>query len=674
MLKLITFEKIDSGSTNGVPETGRKVFYFNRCHNDAQLSETVHNCATELAVRHYLQLISFDYASAMIPGSVTVLPQSDFSESSCSSDIICFFRRPELNDPTYCKNHFAAIVKELEGIIFKAKELGIHSISIEIECLKDDVWTEFKHAADAHNQRTLDYMAEVFHILKEAKSAGLVFLDLKPENLLRKILKGSMSMRLVLNDFDVSLLLPDNSTDIDLPAGRTLLFSSPEQVGCYSEWKDGKSGYAADIFAACLISYYLLNGGDFPLEFSSSTEDARKRDFEWIKKGNLSIEPPRYGSPKLKELICKGLSIDPRDRPDAADLLDAVQEEKQTYNPEYYRYPGAPSPPQEHYKKREEDSQNNDTSRTKSAPVEQNNNHTFRLGRLGIVLFFVTVLAILFFCGWLFWLWTKKDTPTPATEYTQNQLSGIVTENPHEETTTSWRMPETTTVDTSVNSVSSTSASSTMTTSASTVTVSNNARNPDKPAATTTTTTTSTSTTSTMTTNLFKLRRTSYTVACKDGSGEEKLEGFEIVGLNGRITDGKVEILEPIDGIPVISIGEGAFQTVSSQISELNIPSLQYIGKNAFAGNFTGVKLNLTGVRYIGANAFANCPSIRAVILDKNLTAIGEKAFFNNNADVISRTFDYPDIRYAFETRVLCGEYALGMNGTYTLNTKAMSF
>lgn len=78
---------------------------------------------------------------------------------------------------------------------------------------------------------------------------------------------------------------------------------------------------------------------------------------------------------------------------------------------------------------------------------------------------------------------------------------------------------------------------------------------------------------------------------------------YTIIGI-GDVTDAEIAIPSEIDGIPVTSIGEGAFKGV--EITRISIPR---------------------SVTNIGKEAFANCKSLTSIILHKDISVIGENAF-----------------------------------------------
>lgn len=194
---------------------------------------------------------------------------------------------------------------------------------------------------------------------------------------------------------------------------------------------------------------------------------------------------------------------------------------------------------------------------------------------------------------------------------------------------------------------------------------------PVTPVTTVTTAATTTTTTTTTTTNQFQYRPVSYTLTFKDGTGAVALNGVEITGVNSD-PDQNLVIPEQIDGSPVVGIGANAFQSVRYAFTSVYMPSVQYIGEHAFEERYAGADLDLRNVRYIGSYAFQNCSGLSNITLGAELTAIGERAFFDHAHT--TRTFDYPNSMFVWDVFVQEGGYALGADETYTLNAAPVYF
>ncbi len=82
----------------------------------------------------------------------------------------------------------------------------------------------------------------------------------------------------------------------------------------------------------------------------------------------------------------------------------------------------------------------------------------------------------------------------------------------------------------------------------------------------------------------------------------------------------EIEVPGFIDGLPVIVIGDGAFQCLND-ITRVSLPdSIERIGKEAFYQNFALREINMpSSLREIGLNAFTYCTSLEIVELPRNL-------------------------------------------------------
>jgi hypothetical protein len=106
---------------------------------------------------------------------------------------------------------------------------------------------------------------------------------------------------------------------------------------------------------------------------------------------------------------------------------------------------------------------------------------------------------------------------------------------------------------------------------------------------------------------------------------------------NGAITitaytgsGGAVTIPDAINGLPVTSIGAGAFYWSDSLFSVTIPDSVTTIGEAAFemCGCLTSVRIG-NGVTSIGNSAFSACTHLTNVTMGTNVTLIGDQAFWN---------------------------------------------
>ena len=91
----------------------------------------------------------------------------------------------------------------------------------------------------------------------------------------------------------------------------------------------------------------------------------------------------------------------------------------------------------------------------------------------------------------------------------------------------------------------------------------------------------------------------------------------EITGYTGNATE--LVIPAEIEGVPVVAIGDRAFDSCSS-LTNIEIPAtVTTIGENAFAScsNLTSIEIP-AGVTFIGVGAFSNCESLTGIHVDEN--------------------------------------------------------
>ena len=103
---------------------------------------------------------------------------------------------------------------------------------------------------------------------------------------------------------------------------------------------------------------------------------------------------------------------------------------------------------------------------------------------------------------------------------------------------------------------------------------------------------------------------------------------IEISGCNASATS--VEIPSEIDGVPVTSIGYGAFHLCSG-LTSINIPnSVTSIGDYAFynCSSLTSITIS-NSVTSIGVRAFNGCTCLTSITIPDSVTSIGDYAFYN---------------------------------------------
>ena len=106
--------------------------------------------------------------------------------------------------------------------------------------------------------------------------------------------------------------------------------------------------------------------------------------------------------------------------------------------------------------------------------------------------------------------------------------------------------------------------------------------------------------------------------------------GYELSNYNGD--GGDVVIPDTYLGLPVISIGNSAFENCESLISVTIPSSVTTIGNSAFSicSSLTTVTIGENSqLTSIGDSAFSNCSSFTSITIPDSVTSIGIAAFFN---------------------------------------------
>ena len=93
--------------------------------------------------------------------------------------------------------------------------------------------------------------------------------------------------------------------------------------------------------------------------------------------------------------------------------------------------------------------------------------------------------------------------------------------------------------------------------------------------------------------------------------------------------------LSVIDAACLTTVGNNAFAPLSEDavtanvVTSVNLPSLEYVGENAFYGMLYLESIDLSGVTHVGYAAFALCQSLASVTLTETLEEIGDYAFYS---------------------------------------------
>lgn len=135
---------------------------------------------------------------------------------------------------------------------------------------------------------------------------------------------------------------------------------------------------------------------------------------------------------------------------------------------------------------------------------------------------------------------------------------------------------------------------------------------------------------------------------------------IEITGWDRSCTN--VVVPEKINGMPVVGIGDSAFE-FNKTVTAVKLPNtITYIGTNAFNGctELTSIKLSGNTVT-IGDSAFSGCYSLDNVTIPRKVSKIGNYAFFKCR-DLKSFTVKSPDCEISDSSFTICN----GLNGSKT--------
>ena len=128
-----------------------------------------------------------------------------------------------------------------------------------------------------------------------------------------------------------------------------------------------------------------------------------------------------------------------------------------------------------------------------------------------------------------------------------------------------------------------------------------------------------------------------FASAFQTAKGQTYTSGdFQYTLSNGQATivsasvGGAVTIPSSLNYYPVVSIGDGAFQSSPSIFSVIISDGVTSIGRHAFQGCLVlSIVIIPDSVTSIGSYAFANCISLFPVTIPKSVTSIGSYAFAN---------------------------------------------
>jgi hypothetical protein len=114
----------------------------------------------------------------------------------------------------------------------------------------------------------------------------------------------------------------------------------------------------------------------------------------------------------------------------------------------------------------------------------------------------------------------------------------------------------------------------------------------------------------------------------------------EVVKYSG--TAESIEIVSAFEGLPVVSIADGAFR--QSAVKQIRLPSsITYIGTEAFCESALTSIYIPDSVTDIGSRAFSNCSSLNTIVFIGNAPSFGSDVFNN-----VSATVSYPSANYTW--------------------------
>lgn len=228
------------------------------------------------------------------------------------------------------QNKFFEVCSDVQRYIISEKIETVELLIEKGEATVRDVVTN--EAFNTDKQKVESMIQDIFSVLNKLHRVGVVHADIKPENFL--FCKRAKIKTLVLNDFDTSFMIPENSTYINLSDKSDIIkatprYAAPEQygVGGYI------IGFHTDVFSASMIAYTMLNGNKHPEQYhildGASKYDRHqkvKKLFTDMKKNGTEFEQCESGNPQLKEYISKGLRINPNERPSALKIASVAKE------------------------------------------------------------------------------------------------------------------------------------------------------------------------------------------------------------------------------------------------------------------------------------------------------------------------------------------------------------
>lgn len=155
-----------------------------------------------------------------------------------------------------------------------------------------------------------DLVRTIFEAVKYIHDSGIVHRDLKPENLLFRT--PAEDADIMIADFGLSRVLEDEKFHKLTEICGTPGYMAPEI------FKKTGHGKPVDVWAMGVVTYFLLAG------YTPFDRDSQQLEMEAIIAGDYKFEPVEYWanvSETAKDFVRKCLTIDPAERPTAAEVL-----------------------------------------------------------------------------------------------------------------------------------------------------------------------------------------------------------------------------------------------------------------------------------------------------------------------------------------------------------------
>ena len=110
----------------------------------------------------------------------------------------------------------------------------------------------------------------------------------------------------------------------------------------------------------------------------------------------------------------------------------------------------------------------------------------------------------------------------------------------------------------------------------------------------------------------------------------EGTEGIRITDFLNLDNQAEITVPDTIEGLPVISVGSGAFRT-NRDVVRITLPeTVREIGQEAFYQDFSLREISMpSDLRTIGDSAFAYCESLKTLRIPAGVESIGTAALFN---------------------------------------------